>query len=270
MSQRKWRFHLVRGARCLEVGDFVGAHRHFETAHREAPGEAIVCLAWGRELLRTGELEGAERLLRQAWSLDSSLDSAAFALARLLGLHADRRQEALDVLDEVERQRGVDAPSVLLRGEIAVADPSCFAEAITCFARARQLGADEELVRLGLAKAHNAEGIVRGREGDHHQALFALKRAADLDPEWSGPRVNSGAIFERLGQLRKARAHYHEALRLDPVNPVALYNLAESLRREGSYSGAARFYRRLLAVQPDYPGGEDGLRLTLAAHRPQS
>ena len=268
MSQRKWRFHLVRGARCLEVGDFAGAHRHFETAHREAPEEPIACLAWGRELLRIGEPDKAEPLLRQAWSLDSSLDSAAFSLARLLGLHRDRREEALAVLDELDHHRGVDAPSLLLRGEIAVADPSCYAEAITCFSRALQLGADEELVRLGLAKAHNAEGVVRGREGDHHQALFALKRAADLDPEWSGPRVNSGAIFERLGQLRKARAQYQEALRLDPVNPVALYNLAESLRREGSFSGAVRFYRRLLAVRPDYPGAEAALRRTLAAHHP--
>ena len=87
---RKWRFHLVRGARCLEVGDFDGAKRHFGAAHRAAPEVPIVCLAWGRELLRSGELSESELQLRRAWSLDPSLESAGFTLARLLGLHRGR------------------------------------------------------------------------------------------------------------------------------------------------------------------------------------
>lgn len=258
---RKWRFHLVRGARCLEVGDFSGAQRHFGAAHREAPDEAIVCLAWGRELMRGGELSRAEELLRFAWNRDRALESAGFSLARLLGLHRRQWDEARAVLDEVEQAHGVSAALLLLRAEITIGEPARYAEARELFEQARELGADQGVVRLGLARVHNAEGVTCCREGEHHQALFALKRAADLDPGWSGPLVNSGAIFERLGLIHKARAHYRSALRLDPVNPVALFNLAESLRRGGFHGDAIRLYRRLLTLQPGYPGARDGLQL---------
>jgi len=182
------------------------------------------------------------------------------SLARLLGLSRRRWAEAQAVLDEVEGRHGVSAALVLLRAELTIGDPARFSEAGRLFERARDLGADADVVRLGLARVHNAEGVTRCREGEHHRALFALKRAADLDPAWSGPLVNSGAIFERLGHVRKARAHYRSALRLDPVNPVALFNLAESLRSGGFHGDAVRLYRRLLALQPGYPGARDGLQ----------
>ncbi len=257
----------------MEVGDFSGASRHFGAAHREAPTEPIVCLACGRELLRSGELTRAEELLRYAWTRDPSLESAGFSLARLLGLHRRQWAEAQAVLDEVEQTHGVTAAGRLLRAELTIGEPARFSEARTLFEQALKLGADRDVVRLGLARVHNAEGVVCCRQGEHHRALFALKRAADLDPGWSGPLVNSGAIFERLGLVGKARAHYRSALQLDPVNPVALFNLAESLRRGGFHGDAVRLYRRLLSLQPGYPGALDGLQLARgrggSAQRPE-
>ena len=265
-ENRRWRFHLIRGARCLEVGDFVGAQRHFGAAHRDAPDEPIVCLAWGRELLRSSDPGAAEGLLRRAWELDPSLETAGLSLARALGLHCARPDRAYDVLDEVERLHGTTAGSVLLRGEIAVSEPQRYERARALFERAGELGADEDVVRIGLARAYNAEGIACCDGGDHSRALFALKRAADLDPDWAGPLVNSGAIFERMGHSNKAQEQYRAALRLDPVNPVALFNLADALRRKGTFDQAERLFRRLLAVQPDYPGAERGLRECAPRH----
>lgn len=257
--QKRWRFHLVRGARCLEVGDLSGARRHFAVAYHEAPGEPIVCLAWGREQLRAGEIRAAEALLRQAWRLDPDLVSAGLSLARVLGLHLGRLADAHALLDEIEHTHGVGITSLLVRAEILLNEPDRFDEAKELFKQAAAHGADPEVVRIGLAKAFNAEGVFRSQGGDHHQALFALKRAADLDPTWSGPLVNSGAIFERLGLGAKARDHFREALRLDPVDPVALYNLAANLQRSGAYGEAARQLRRLLSLDPDYPGAREAL-----------
>jgi Flp pilus assembly protein TadD len=258
-SSKPWRYHLVRGARCLEQGDFAGAQHHFAAAYYAAPEEPIVCVAWGRELLRAGDVAGAEPLVRLAWERDPTLLSAGFTLARLLGLHRGRPIEAIAILDRVDRGHGVSATTLLLRGELALQPPAEPGEARQLFERASALGADEALVRVGLAKAYNAEGIACSEVGEHHQALFALKRAADLDPTWPGPLTNSGAVFERLGMGRQARSHYRAALRLDPRSPVALFNLADSLRRGGCPDEAARLYRRLLRVQPDYPGAREGL-----------
>lgn len=262
-SHRRWRFHLWRGARSLESGDFGGARKHFAAAYREAPEEPLVCLAWGRELLRAGDPAAAEKLLRRAWSGDPALSTAGLQLARVLGLHRDQRLEAARVLDELQQEMGDIAPIRLLRAEIALADPPDFEAAKAHLERARDLGADERAVRVGLARAYNAEGVAQSRSGEHHQALFALKRAADLDPDWSGPLVNRGAIFEQLGQAHRAQKLYREALTLDPRNPVAIYNLADSLRRSGGRLESERLYRRLLSLQPGYPGGEAGLRRLL-------
>ena len=120
---------------------------------------------------------------------------------------------------------------------------------------------------LGQARvAFHSRSIACSQVGEHHQALFALKRAADLDPTWPGPLTNSGTVFDRLGMPRKARSHYRAALRLDSRDRVALFNLADSLRKGGSRDEAARLYRRLLRLQPDYPGAREGLALIPSRH----
>jgi tetratricopeptide (TPR) repeat protein len=142
-------------------------------------------------------------------------------------------------------------------------DPSAHEAAKDLLDEALALGAEEQAVRLGLARVYNAEGVSLGERGDHHRALFALKRAGDLDPAWAGPWVNRGAILERLGQVAQAQREYRRALRIEPKNPVALYNLADSLRRQGAQGESERLFRRLLEIAPGYPGGEHGLRRLL-------
>lgn len=259
-SPRRWRFHLWRGARCLESGDLRGARRHFAAAYRDAPDEALVCLAWGREMQRAGDLATAERLLRKAWEGDPSLDTAALHLARLLGLRLDRHEEAEAILARVSEEGGESAPALLLAAELRLRQPELHEVAKELLARALSLGAQESDVRLCFARAYNAEGIARSQAGEHHQALFALKRATDLDPGWSGPWVNRGAILERIGQVAHAQREYRRALTIEPTNPVALFNLAESLRRQGERREAERLFRRLLELEPGFPGGERGLR----------
>ena len=267
--QRRWRFHLWRGARSLESGDLCGARRHFAAAYREAPEEALVCLAWGRELQKAGDLVTAERLLRRAWETDPKLDTAALHLARLLGLYLNRPEEAQAILTHVSGQSGESAPLLLLAAELQLKDCCGHEAAKALLERALALGAHEEEVRLCFAKAYNAEGIARSQAGEHHQALFALKRATDLDPDWSGPWVNRGAILERIGQVSRAQREYRRALRIEPANPVALFNLAESLRRQGDRREAERLFRRLLKLKPGYPGGERGLHQVLKGAFPE-
>jgi tetratricopeptide (TPR) repeat protein len=262
-SPRRWRFYLWRGARSLESGDLRGAQRHFAAAYREAPDEPLVCLAWGRELQRAGDPAAAEKLLRRAWEADPDLDSAGLHLARLLGLHLERPDDAEAILDRLCARRGESAAALLLAAELRLRQPAEHEAAKELLERALSLGADEHDVRLGLSRAFNAEGVSLSQAGEHHRALFALKRAADLDPGWSGPYVNLGAILERLGQLAQAQREYRRALRIEPRNPVALFNLADSLRRQGRRREAARLFRRLLEVAPAYPGGALGLRRLL-------
>lgn len=53
-----------------------------------------------------------------------------------------------------------------------------------------------------------------------------ILQAVNLRPEDSISHTNLGAILHLLGETEKAEESYKEALRLQPGDPTALYNLA--------------------------------------------
>src|SRR5262249_29873034 len=95
--------------------------------------------------------------------------------------------------------------------------------------------------------------------GNAAGALFAFKRTFDLAPRWASPLVNMGAVFAEMGRPARARACYERALVLDDDNPVARYNLALLARARGEFAQAEAELRRVLAVDPEYPGAQAAL-----------
>jgi Flp pilus assembly protein TadD len=259
---QRWQVHLRRGARSLEAGQHERAARHFAAAYKLAPERPECCLALGREYLRRGQLGQAEPLLRRAWERGPSALAGA-ALARLLGVGKGESQPARAVLAEALR-RHPDHPLLLVvQGELELEDDR-FEAARAAFEHARALGADPTAVRAGLARTYNAEGIACGDEAADDRAIFAFKRACDLDPTWSGPHVNLGVAFTRLGRRRRARTCYERAIAIEPENPVAFFNLANLLRDSGDLDGAVECYERVLDLSPEYPGVRAALAGTLA------
>jgi tetratricopeptide (TPR) repeat protein len=259
---QRWQAHLRKGVRSLEAGQHERAARHFAAAYKLAPERPEVCLALGREYLRRGQLGQAEPLLRRAWERGPTA-SAGAALARLLGVGKGELKPARAVLAEALR-RHPDHPLLLVvKGELEL-EGERFEAARDAFERARDLGADPASVRAGLARTFNAEGIACGDESADHRAIFAFKRACDLDPTWSGPHVNLGVAFTRLGRRRRARLCYERAIAIEPDNPVAFFNLANLLRDTGDPAGAVECYERVLDLAPEYPGLRAALAGTLA------
>jgi type IV pilus assembly protein PilF len=107
---------------------------------------------------------------------------------------------------------------------------------------------------------HNALGLDLAASGDSEQALFAFKRAADLDREWATPIVNMGTSFARLGRTARARSTWERALVVDSDNVPARLNLADLDRASGEWDAAERGYRAALALD----GTQAGIRRALA------
>jgi tetratricopeptide (TPR) repeat protein len=268
-----WRIELARGLRSLASGDFEAAEARFVRAHRHAPDRPEVCFALGRERFRQGNLVEAETLLRAAWG-ERKLAVAAGALARCLS-SAGRRPEAFAVLDDALEALGEVAPLLVVRADLHL-DAEDVTAARACLDRATEIvdrGAGEakllgkragaatrDAIATGHARAHNLDGIALGKAGRTEEALFAFKRAFDLEPAWAGPLVNMGAVFARLGRTARARACYERALVMDPTNVVARYNVALAARERGDLDRALADYRRVLELDDDYPG----VRLALA------
>jgi tetratricopeptide (TPR) repeat protein len=234
-----WRGELRRGLERLRDGEFADAEAHFARAHRMAPDRAEVCFALGRERLRQGDLDQAEVLLRQAWLRDPSLISAAAFLARCLGVERRDFAAAHAVLDDAFARHGRAAPLAVVAAEVLleegrVDDARELAEEVLA---ASPEGA-REAARALLARVHNHEGLARAEAGEPEAALFAFRRAAALDEEWSAPICNLGAAFESIGRLERAKSAYQQALAIDPDSQVARFNLARLLHERGDPRGA--------------------------------
>lgn len=255
-----WRVELSRGLRCLAEGNSERAEEHFRRAYRNAPERAEVCFALGHERLRQGQLDEAERLLRAAWTTNGMLAAAA-ALARCLGVCGDRRAEAHQVLDQACEAAGDEPGLRVVRAELYLEDHDGEHARVELDAAQAVLEQEERdapatraAIRLAFARVWNLEGVSLSEAGRRDEALFAFKRAFDLDPAWAGPMVNMGAVFAQLGRSARARACYERALVLDGENAVARYNLAEVCRRRGDMVTAEAEYRRLIDLDGAYPG----------------
>ena len=261
-----WRLLLQRGARCLRDGDYGRALEAFEQAHREAPDEPQVALALGREQLRQGRYDAAERLLRRALELQPGSAAATAALARCLGLHQGKAPEAFALLHSALKACSEPAPLHVVRGELLL-DSGAFLDARAAFGQAMDDPISAEAAQLGLARTYNSEGIALCERGDHEPAIFALKRAADLDPTWAGPHVNLGVVFGRMGKLGKALEAYQAALEREPASPVALFNLGTAQHELGQRKDAVHTFEELLLVAPDYPHARSALANVLGELR---
>jgi tetratricopeptide (TPR) repeat protein len=236
----------------LQEGKHSYALRAFEKALELAPEEPQVLIALGRERLRQGRYQESEDLLRKALTKQPDSAAAAAALARVLGLHNQKCEEALNIIEQSLKICQEVASLRVIQGELLLEEGN-FAEARQSFEYALADALAGEAARLGLARTFNAEGIVLCERGLYEPAIFAFKRAANLDPLWSGPHVNLGVVFGKIGKSPKAIESYAMALERDPNNPVAYYNLGVAQQELGKCAEAVCTFEELLLIAPDYP-----------------
>lgn len=106
-----------------------------------------------------------------------------------------------------------------------------------------------------------------GRIGDNERALFdqaqqAMQRGAwpsarttlesltHSAPQLSGPWLNLGIVWQKLGQADKARTALEQAIAANPNNLDAYNHLAVLLRETGDFAQAREIYQQALAVWP--------------------
>lgn len=226
-----WRVELERGLVLLRRGAFERAADHFARAHRAAPAEPTVCYAYGRELLRAGDFDRGEDLLRRAWTADHNLVGAAATLARSLGIDGGRLEEAHELLDEAEATGGDPGAVLVVRAELFLEEERAD-DAREVAGRAIELD-DSDYVLLSaravIARADNLDGVALSESGELDAALFRFRRAAVADPDWVAPRLNAAVVFERLGRLQAALRNAGEALSVDPAHRGALIQRARLL-----------------------------------------
>lgn len=248
-----WRHRLRQGIELLASDRLDAAERLVLEADRLAPGQPLVWVELGRIRMRQGRHAEAEALLRQALGGKPDLMPALVSLARLLGLHQSRIPEAMALVDEALRRHPGDGPLLVVRGELSL-DLGDIEAACRDFEAVNPEGPAGERARKGLARCENARGIGLSEAGQIEQALFYFKRAADLDPGWSGPCANQAVALGRLGRPERAIDACDMGLLREPHNPLIYFNKGSLLLHLGRLDEAVQAFEELLVLDPHYKG----------------
>jgi tetratricopeptide (TPR) repeat protein len=110
-----------------------------------------------------------------------------------------------------------------------------------------------------------AAGVTFRQIGYWRDAETTMRRAADVVPNNYLAHSCLGEIYDSRGEPERAAAEYHEALRIKPDDPLALYNLAVQAWKAGQDSEAEALCARSIAGDPYYAPAYHNLAMSLAA-----
>ena len=95
------------------------------------------------------------------------------------------------------------------------------------------------------------------------EAIDAYQRVLERDPGMADAHVNLGRLYHLAGERGRAEAHYRDAVRLAPDDPVPHFNLGVLLEELGRREEAAHAYGQAVSRDPDFADAHCNLGLLL-------
>jgi tetratricopeptide (TPR) repeat protein len=114
-------------------------------------------------------------------------------------------------------------------------------EAIGALRERRERGNDDYMLHWFLAEALNRSGVQPGTD-EEAEAVEALERSVELNPELFQSRVLLGKMLMRRGALDRAIKHLEKARTIDPADVSAAYQLAQVYRKMGDAERAKELF----------------------------
>lgn len=232
-----------------------------ETAYREAcvwePEDETLRLALIRSILDQGDTERVAPMVRR--ELGKHPDNREFwSLLANIELARGQYPAALEILECARRIGAADAAMLTTLGDLLL-DAGLPREAVEIYTRTAALKESSPARLLNALRAL----VSLGRSEDAARLRQAVSSDKIVLSETQ--RTELGVIDAELAQLAGdtglARKHYEEVLRVNPLEPTALMNLAEILRETGADAEADLLYERAANIP--------GLRVSALTARAQ-
>ncbi len=196
------------------------AIQRFQSVLRLDPQHATAVYNLGALYAARGEYKLAIPLLEKAAGIvpgkngaHQSSDAALRLTLLNAYVHADRRQDALELSRSVEQSAGSD-PRTMFTLALSLAEAREYAEAVRLFKRTNDLRPQtyEVLYNLGLA-LYNLDQF--------DEAIQTLASASAIAPTRADPHYRLGLIASAQGDTKAALIHWTKALELQPARPSA-------------------------------------------------
>ncbi len=127
--------------------------------------------------------------------------------------------------------------------------------ALAMKAAERALAIDENMASAWAALAY----LKRTNDWDWQGARAAINRALKLEPNNAEVLPAAASLAGTFGRLSESIELFERTVELDPLGLGGLRALAVRYRRVGRFDDAFEAFRRVQAINPDYPGIHDDL-----------
>jgi superkiller protein 3 len=88
-------------------------------------------------------------------------------------------------------------------------------------------------------------------QSDYKEAVVFLKKAIELNPEFSEAYYNLGISYERLGKHKDAIKILRKTIELSPDDPNAYYALGYAYYQKKKYKKAIDAFEHTVSLQPN-------------------
>lgn len=229
---------------------------------------------------KLGDSNEALELIKKANTLDPNNGWIKLEYANLLR-DAGRTDEAVSILESVDRTSAMYAKALIMLGQMAraggdrhravdyfkqaagaVADPTeALREIVNDMRALGDLSRVESLIAPIFARdpqsyrAHMADGILKRAMNDRRGARVAFLRAAAVMPTDPQPQIELATEASALGDQDAAAAAIEAALKIDPRNEAALLQMGTLLAEGGHGDAALSLYAKMRDERPGSVSG---------------
>jgi serine/threonine-protein kinase len=247
--------HLAQGEVLTRSGRLDEAIAAYQDAIGLQPDLAEAYADLGAVLLQKGEVDEAVAQCEHALRLRPDLIEAHINLGDAL-LHQGKVDQAIVTLHEALRLRPglAEAHASLGNALLKKGQPD---QAIQRYHEALRLKPDLVQARINL-------GVALLRKGELIQAIDCFRRALPFLLESAAAHNNLGAARLEQGEVNQATAAFREAVRLQPDSAEAHNNLGAALLKEGERDQAIAAFRRALHLRPGFAEAHNNLGIALA------
>jgi tetratricopeptide (TPR) repeat protein len=275
---------MMRGVeRAAQPSSLDEAIALFEQAVSEDPELWEARYNLGVLLAQRGELARARQQLEKAHELAPNAEDVVSALGEVLRRAEDpkaavstltafvsafpqasqARRELVTVLRESgQLELALEQARELLKRESK--DPSALAELALTHLELGQVDVAELLIREALvapsrtAVVERAAGLIALRRGEDALAFAHFARATELDPTDTAAALNTATVLLQAGVYERAEKYFRAVLAVEPDADAAKLGLAAALRGQGNrdnpgpYRAAEALLQEILQARPQH------------------
>ncbi|KAH9304651.1 hypothetical protein KI387_009055 [Taxus chinensis] len=110
-------------------------------------------------------------------------------------------------------------------------------------------------IKLHSSISWHARGKLYEAQGSYKEAIIAFSKALAIEPDHVPSLISTAVVLRHLGEksLPVARSFLADALRLDPINHTAWFNLGMAHKMEGSMQQAADCFQAASLLEQSAP-----------------